>query len=293
MKPRLEIKIRGGLGNQLFGLFGAVWTGQTLERKTILDITDIDKNHTFGKYDLRSFKITAPISVRDLNAFEMKARRLSRFIIKGNRNSSLQEISINSREHLFQKLKSEISLGTLPSRIRLEGFFQDFSFFDSIAPEDQRLELENPSTNFLIALNEMKIKKPIVIHIRIGDYLHNNIGILSENYFASSIEVMEKSLGDREIWIFTNSPEKIASLYPGISKKNLRILSPVGDPAESMILMSEAGGIICSNSTFSFWAAKLSKPDSKVVVPKIYSKDPETQIRNIPKKWTQMDNTWL
>ena len=289
----MEVKIQGGLGNQLFGLFGAMWAGQTLVRKTVLDIKDIDKNHTSGKYDFRSFNINAPILVREPKPFEVKARRLSDFIFERGHNSIVDDSAINSRDLLYEKLEYEISQGTLPLKVRLQGFFQDFSYFDSLAPDYQQLELKNPSKNYLLASKKIKNIKPIVVHIRIGDYLNNKFGLLSENFFASSIETMKKSLGKREIWIFTNSPQLLTALYPSILQRNFRIFNPSGDPAEAMILMSEAEGIVCSNSTFSFWAAKLAKAKSKVVVPKIYSKDSEIQIRSLPKSWTQIENTWL
>jgi hypothetical protein len=289
----VQVDSRGGLGNQLFGLYAALWCGQKLMRKTVLDITDIDRNHTSGKYDLKSFKLSSSILVRKQRPIEAKARRLSNLILGGSCESIFQDSSINSRELLLQKLEFEMGRGKLPSRIILKGFFQDFSFFDSVEPNVKKLELYKPSTDYLLFAEEIKKKRPIVVHIRLGDYLNHKIGMLSEKYFISSIEAIKKTLGNREIWIFTNSPEQLEYIYPSISKQNFRVLTPSGDPAESMILMSKAEGIVCSNSTFSFWAAKLSKIECKVVVPKNYSKDSETQIRNIPAHWIQIENTWM
>lgn len=292
LKPSVQVLTRGGLGNQLFGLYAAVWTGQTLMRRTVLDITDIDRNHTFGKYDLKSFNLSSSILVRKQTRVEAKARRLSNLILGDSRELILQDRSINSREFLLHKLEFEMGQGKLPSKVVLKGFFQDFSFFDSVEPNAKKLELYKPSTDYLRIAEDIKKRRPIVVHIRLGDYLTHKIGILSETYFMSSIEAMKKTLGNREIWIFTNSPEQLEQLYPGISKQNFRVLSPSGDPAESMILMSKAEGIVCSNSTFSYWAAKLSKAKCKVVVPKNYSKDSDTQIQNIPAHWIQIENTW-
>jgi len=289
----VQVDARGGLGNQLFGLFAAVWSGQTMMRKSVLDITNIDRNHTSGKYDLKSFKLSSSILVRKQGPVEAKARRLSNLILGSSRESIFQDRSVNSRELLLQKLELEIGQGKLPPKVVLKGFFQDFSFFDSVEPNAKKLELYKPSTDYLLIAEEIKKKRPIVVHIRLGDYLNHKIGMLSENYFMSSIEAIKKTLGNREIWIFTNSPEQLGQLYPGISKQNFRVLTPSGDPAESMILMSKADGIVCSNSTFSFWAAKLSKIECKVVVPKNYSKDSETQIRNNPAHWIQIENTWM
>ena len=139
LKPSVEVKIRGGLGNQLFGLFGAMWAGQTLVRKTVLDITDIDKNHTSGKYDFRSFNINAPILVREPKPFEGKARRLSDFIFERGHNSIVDDGPINSRDSLYEKLEYEISQGTLPLKIKMKGFFQDFRYFVSLAPNYQKI----------------------------------------------------------------------------------------------------------------------------------------------------------
>jgi hypothetical protein len=139
----------------------------------------------------------------------------------------------------------------------------------------------------------MKDTEPIIAHIRLGDYLDHNIGILNEKYFENSIVSLKQSLGNREVWIFTNSPEQFRSIYPGISRQKFRVLGPSGDPAESMLLMSKAGGIICSNSTFSFWAAKLSRLETKVIVPRNYSPHSEYQIRNIPGAWMQIENSWI
>ena len=291
--PSVEVQIRGGLGNQLFGLFAALSIGQILKRKPVLDLAGIDRSHTSGKFDVRSLKIEAAVSVKNTRPIEVKVRHLREIIIGKSNKFLFDDKSTNSFNELIRNLELEINRGTQLSQLTLRGFFQDFHFFNSVEYAMQRLDLRKPSRDFLLISEEIKDTEPIIAHIRLGDYLDHNIGILNEKYFENSIMSLKQSLGNREVWIFTNSPEQFRSIYPGISRQKFRVLGPSGDPAESMLLMSKAGGIVCSNSTFSFWAAKLSRLETKVIVPRNYSPHSEYQIRNIPAAWMQIENSWI
>jgi hypothetical protein len=53
-----------------------------------------------------------------------------------------------------------------------------------------------------------------------------------------------------------------------------------------------AKGVVVSNSTYSYWAAFLSKKAKIVVAPAQMSFDKKTIVRNLPPSWKLIDSEW-
>ena len=101
----------------------------------------------------------------------------------------------------------------------------------------------------------------IAIHIRRGDYLnsqHHIHGALSGDYYTKAIKELTEKYGKQMIMIFTDSPEVLLHepWLQSINKNDIQI-SVTEDPWETLTEMASYSSIICSNSTFSWWAAFL------------------------------------
>ena len=100
--------------------------------------------------------------------------------------------------------------------------------------------------------------------------------------------------GSDEIWIVTDSPEETHNEFKKFSKKTIVLDPPSNsDPVESMILMSKAKSIAISNSTFSWWAAKLSAPDSNVYAPAKWFQNRPDPTDLIPESWRKVESDWV
>jgi hypothetical protein len=191
------------------------------------------------------------------------------------------------------------SIGNDFSKSRtINGYFADFAFYDSLPDTTRLLRLRKPTEHFKLLSKSFDNHRSIAIHHRLGDFLElgQSVGILSKKFYSDALD--EIILGDFEkIVIFSNDIEKSKFLFGawGINSPKFSWLGPqdLVDPAETMLLMSKANSIICSNSTFSFWAARLSCGDASTIrYPAQFRKDDFGSIHNVPKRWVPVQSSW-
>ena len=272
---KLIVRIRGGLGNQLFGY--AFGRKISIETKAILIL---DGTTSFVKYDkiykrffeLDKFKtkFTLANNKYQLHPFE----KIKRNILKCYSYFQDFEDKIYienfkfAYDSRFNQMKSK--------KIRfLDGMWQSEKYFSSIKSLLQNeIDLKSPFDN-----DNRKILKKIYetnsvsIHIRFfdkieSDQYHN----LDAGYYSRSINKILTNVSDPVFFIFSDNPNKIK--YK-INTKNIKyhivdINKKSEDNYKDLILMKNCKHNIIANSTFSWWAAWLNKNKNKIVIcPKI------------------------
>lgn len=262
------IKIKGGLGNQLFQYA----YGRNLElvgEKVIFDNSFF--NGAKAKIDTaRNFKL-------DNYNIETKAE-------------------FSPKNHPFLNTLSKIKrkLG-----LKHEEFFQSEKYF--IDHKNQILKeftLKNP----LSASSQIWQKQinddvnSISIHIRRGDYVQDKNtnkfhGTCDIEYYKKAFAEVFKRSQNKEIKIFVFSDD-IAW-----AKENLYFNFPIyyiSDPQipdyEEIYLMSLCKNNIIANSTFSWWGAYLNKNNDKIVAaPKQwFANKTADELDILPKTWLQI-----
>ena len=136
-----------------------------------------------------------------------------------------------------------------------------------------------------------KVEKPLVVHIRLGDYLaQKSFGIPSKDYYQEAIESLWSTNKYEKIWIFSNEPDKVKSYIPGHLSAACRTIDlNLNDAAATLQLMRYGHGYVLSNSTFGWWGAFLSiNGDVDVVVPKPWFKVAVDPDQIIPANWSRM-----
>ena len=134
--------------------------------------------------------------------------------------------------------------------------------------------------------------KPIVVHVRLGDYIHETkFGIPSKNYYEKAIEFQVRLNKESPIWLFSNDIQSAKEYIPERFRDRLVIVDNVGlDSAEILEIMRNGIGYVIGNSTFSWWAAQLSNTNEAVVcAPKPWFKEIQTPKLLIPDKWIEID----
>lgn len=177
------------------------------------------------------------------------------------------------------------------------GYFQSSIWpLDSINIEFFRdLELFRSTPEFEYLRDLSITEKPLVVHIRLGDYLaQKSFGLLTKDYYKKAIETLWSTKKYRKIWIFSNEPSLTESYIPShLIEMSRRIDLDLDDAATTLQLMRFGYGYVLSNSTFGWWGAFLSANGAEnVIAPNPwfrYANDPD-QI--IPLKWSRMDG-WL
>lgn len=132
------------------------------------------------------------------------------------------------------------------------GYFQNFEYIDSIREEF----IQKLSFNEKILEKYSDISKQIVIHVRGGDYKNNKFHEQPlTNYYKRCIESCK---GDMFI-VCTNDIPYAKQLI-----ENCNFIEE--NEVDTLYLMSKAKGVICANSSFSWWGAYLN-PNRPIFIP--------------------------
>jgi hypothetical protein len=171
------------------------------------------------------------------------------------------------------------------------GYFQTYRF---AVQKEVYLELRNLSV-INNSINEYKllalIEKPLVVHVRLGDYLsEDNFGVLSNEYYDKALSLMISKFNFKHIWVFSDEIEK-AKLY--IPKQYLKICRWIGDEEDSAAVtlqkMRLGNGYVIANSSLSWWGSFLSNNSgAPTIAPDPWFIGMNDPIDLIPDNWIKI-----
>ena len=294
------IRIKGGIGNQLFMYAAARRLAFVNNQELLLDnISGFVNDKKYNrKYQLDHFNIPC----RKLNSIEFKqlssrARRLFKKIInfflpfEAKRYIKQEDVYFDSR---ILNLKFKHNL-------YLEGYFQSEDYFKDFDFQIKKdLEIYPPKN---VSNNQMaiKIKKnfpAVALHLRFFNKTPNNkiekktsINV-PENYYYQAIQKIDKLFPNAHYFIFSDNLEQARTQVP-LSDKRMTIVNHNNNETNAyadLWLMTQCQHFIIANSTFSWWGAWLSKYKDKVVIAPSISKkfghwaDPKL----LPKEWIKL-----
>jgi len=134
--------------------------------------------------------------------------------------------------------------------------------------------IKNPSRTFETLDSEKRAKRPLVAHLRMGDYLS-----LAEIYGNISTKLIQERLAslsgtDRPpTWIFTQNEDDVGQdLLETMNLESVRDSIALSKPIENLMPLTHGWGIVCSDSTLSWWAALLTVNQQSVIVPNYVGK---------------------
>lgn len=282
-KKKILVKIKGGLGNQMFQYAYGRALANHNSAKLILDICSYsdDKKRQFL---LNNFNI---------NSKTLSCSKFFRFFLK--LFQSIFGKKIHEREVVQKKIYFNTGLYTV-----VEGYFLSENFFnlyiDNIKEEIKLLSIDNYLNDTF--LDKIKTVNSVSIHFRRGDYVYdkkiNSIyEICSNSYYIDAINyIRTQTSNEITVFIFSDDLIWVKKNFP--FPKSLDVLfvdstSDVDQTLRDFYLMSSCKHNIISNSTFSWWAAWLnSNPEKVVVAPKKWFKESSLQekvAKIIPQGW--------
>jgi len=291
----------GGVGNQLFALFASRFFSEKSNHTIRLNFSTVDRHHAPIGHDLRSLLLqeseVGP-SYSSLFSNLMRVYYPNNLFSRGvfgsflKQNQEIFDLNFDRVNDVERFLIASPKMRTLP--LRISGYFGDFGFYDRLSFVNKMVQLKNPSNRYFHELDKIKSSRTLGVHLRLGDFLSNpdSIGVLSDTYYASSLNRLSNDY-DR-ILLFTNDYTLgLKRIEHWRVNKGIEILDfhYENDPLEDLFLMSACSKLILSNSTFSFWGAKLSNSDI-VIYPTPFRKDNLTEIGSIPKTWVSNPSSW-
>jgi hypothetical protein len=254
------IKIKGGLGNQLFQY--AVGRAVALHHKSPLklDLT-IFKTYKLHKYLLDEFSIQAGV------ATENEIVKL-----KGGNNlvfSALRKAGLVKRKSYFkEKRSSYFDAGVFKNNcVYLDGYWQTELYFLDIRELLLR-ELTSISSMTDLGcayLEAIKKSNSVSLHVRRGDYLNlKSFNVLDVDYYMKAVEYIRKNVEKPTFYIFSDDLEWCKNSLGFLD--DCIFVDRTKTEIDDLKLMSFCQHNIIANSSFSWWGAWLNQNSKKTVI---------------------------
>jgi len=277
----IEIKLKGGMGNQMFQYA----TGRSLGLKYKIPVTlnteyfiNTPLGDTKREYQLDLFNIDKHIKIIDAEnpIIKIIQKILQKFI--GDR------VSI-----FMTKLLLSVKLP-----VYLNGFFQNEKYFNNIR---HILVKEFTLVNKISAeaeriKHQLESSQSVAINVRRGDYLRpDNIklyGTCDIKYYNNAVTYIRNKMPNPLFCIFSDDQEWVKNEF-----KMSNAIFAGNDTLkdyEQMYLMTICKHNIIANSTFSWWGAWLNQnPDKIVIAPRQWMVDKTAdELDILPKDWMQI-----
>jgi hypothetical protein len=267
--------LRGGLGNQLFQISAYSALARRTKRRLVLDV------NSYFHPSQRSLGRTA--EVIEIRAFSGIETIASRFPWQARVVSSLHLATrvFCDRAPWIQSIlgiyASENGSRT-PRTLRALEEQKEFRYLDAyfgFYPVPDLLESIDKTTEFLLeesrSLDQAWIPTSTYssIHLRMGDFLEVGPERILDN--AAILRAIE-AIGleeTGEFMLFSDSIELASELLTRAGINHVRPPTEMS-ALESLVVMGSSSNLICSRSTFSWWAAKMvSKNGGKVAFPAV------------------------
>lgn len=265
------IKLKGGLGNQLF----QVAVGLYLKRQgynCVYDLTTLHKSNK--RVTKRNCEITC---------FPLE------FSSRGTLMSILDyfKVLLSPNFMNYEEFIGNLD-GKLSQNLIVNGFFQNGALVDAVICEVVGLILdfekkECGHSGFGISDAFSDLDSSIVaMHIRRGDYVtlasaKRTHGTLPIEYYREALRRLSVDEKIDELFIFSDDYEWVVNNLQGLEYKKNYVKPSENNPLIDLVKLSKFRRIICANSTFSWWAARIAyernKTTSAIILPKNWFSD--------------------
>jgi hypothetical protein len=297
LKPKLvKVDLQGGIGNQLFMYFAGLYWAQENKAELVVNLGEIGVHGINHGADLSEFEIKCRLIKENQSIAKVFAKRLLRKISRNRLGFQIigflghkvfYSSEIGYDEKLIERKKVK----------RIEGYFQTYRYFDELLdPELKSLKLKNETAWFARIKEELELIPFVAIHIRRGDFKNfsTNVGLLSHVYYTTAIRKIDLSLGESlPLIVFSDEISVAKVLLREYDSRIAMWVSPPKDssPIESLLLMSDATGIVIANSTYSWWAAKLGRA-KQVIAPEQWFRVGIAPRDLYPGNWQLVPSAW-
>lgn len=295
----ITVRIKGGLGNQLFQYAAAYAMAKRLNTSLEMDVS------FFGTQSLRGYKLdNLQISTNKLAdptklptlvkiAKEKHVGALIRDITRSHGKKSI--IVRKNYRYLLEsgsKVLEEI-FHIDDEFIYLDGYFQTPLYFTGYENEirKQFVPAYEMSEEYLNIKDSVSSSNSVAVHIRRGDVaaakkqLTQYAYLLSERYYDRAISEIEKRITAPQFFFFSDDIGWVKENI-NVPKAHYFVSLHTDHPdIDELMLMKNCKHIITANSTFSWWAAWLNENENaiRIVPDKAYGND-----FMIPEEWIKI-----
>lgn len=302
----IHISLTGGLGNQIFQLA----SGLSFPNSKIILETNIGRprKNKSGIAEISSFNLPDNVS---FSSATKESRLLCKALGYGLRmgiaprwyeKSILYSRFVNFSAGLvyfFTNKKwiqiifaNDVGFFPIPKfkRVLLVGYFQSYLWPNSEHARNplMSLNLKQASIALENLRNRADIEKPLVVHVRLGDYLlEESFGVPSVHYYRDAIDTLWNSGTFKKIWVFSDDIKLAKSRIPEELLTHCSWIDEVDESAAATLQAMRYGkGYVLANSSFSWWGCFLSfESNPPVIAPTPWFKSPPVPSEITPPNW--------
>lgn len=284
----VTVYLTGGMGNQLF----QIAAGLSLSKARTISVIQKLGNPRASRHGLASalqFNFGDTVSIYPDEEFGQFWKKCAAWILRrgvseksveqklhlGNTLDRIVTFLLRARFKFRYKISSAKGVGYCElkepnSPTLLIGYFQSYKWLASESVQAIMRSISTPRWNTTLEYFRAKAESenPLVLHIRLGDYVSEpNIGLLPQSYYSNALKEIFLHGEFGKIWVFSDDIDlAMTKLPPELFPFYEKILVPENSDALTLQIMRYGTGYILSNSTFGWWAANLSHSASPVVV---------------------------
>lgn len=303
MSRKVVVRLKGGLGNQLFSYAAARRLAWANEAELVLDaVTGFKYDHLYRRtYALGCFRIPARLATpsEQMEPLGRVRRLLAR---------KLSERKPLAQRCYIKQVGVDFDPDILDLRLQdgttyFDAFGQSECYFADIRQQllqDLVMSAPKDRSNLEMAA-QIELTESVALHVRwfdSGDGAHSSN--MSLNYYASAIPQLLTKVPAAHFFVFSDCPIDAASLLsPLMAGRSFTLVAhnaETGNVEADFWLMRQCRHFIIGNSTFAWWAAWLGeqeRPGTQVFAP-ARNVDPEHSMTAwgfpglLPERWTVM-----
>lgn len=288
------VKMKGGLGNQMFQYAFAKLVQQETGEEVKMDFSSFD---ALGRDRIRTPRILKfRLSLE--KATDDEIRKICKFDHTGNPFSKsykvklLAEIMCN-RRYYFERNRAYREPGKILDHQYFDGYWQSWRYVDQVWPIVQKEFVPNASLHLETEkqIEMIKQQNSVFVGIRRGDYTEesSHYGCFQQEYYDRTMKYMETHVENPVFYIFSNDIEWVKSNMNFEGRRVVyREREDIIDDFDEFLLMSACQYSICVNSSYHWWAARMNDDEKKIViVPEKWFFD-DRPIDIVPEHWIRM-----
>ena len=268
---KVIVRIKGGLGNQLFCYAAARRLALVNNAELVIDdVTGFACDYRYKRsYMLDHFNIKARKATPS-ERFEPFARYRRALIKYLSRRKAFKERQYIEQEGM--NFDERLLILKVQGAVYLDGYWQSEKYFmdvENFIREDLKIKPPHDSINQNM-VEKIQRYESVAIHVRWFDSprgerkTHN----LSREYYKKALAEMEKNVKNPHYFLFSDDlvsarklvevPDECVTCVDCNQKQN--------DSYLDLCLMSQCNHFIIANSTFSWWGAWLSENKNKIII---------------------------
>jgi len=311
---RTGLFLTGGLGNQLFQFAAALSFSQKGDIE-IFEKLGKPRLNSQGEPELFSLTVGQITSITRRREDNLLLRKSSGYILRSRIWPSkfekliiirlLSDLaaaviqSLNFRNLFFPISISEVGYKQIRMKKFLAksfnpfliGYFQSSVWPETVKSKLQSLSLIQEGAEIRGLRQEAKLQRPVVIHIRRGDYkAESTFGLPGESYYRNAMTIVDQQYPANLIWVFSDEESEARKILKWLPTERVKYIPDVdGESAASLMAMRLGCAYVIANSTFSWWGAFLSECEEPLVVaPKPWFVGQQEPSLLIPSNWIRV-----